>query len=194
MKSRTMLRATAIGAVCALAGAGAGIAGSSAATKPRSTTTGTTTTTQAPPTGGPRGDRGHGGPAVHSVETVLNKAGTAYITETEDQGTVKSVSGSDVVITEGTTAVPYKDVTVTVPAGATIRRNGKTATVADLKAGDQVRVSVSSDGADVDAHDASFKPTGPKNGGPGHGPSGTPPAAPSGTTTTPSTGTTTTTK
>jgi hypothetical protein len=176
MQSKIMMRATAIGAVCALAGAGAGIAGSSAAS---STSTSAKSAKTAKSTAARRaaGFRGMGGPghdhAVHAVETVLNRAGTAYITETEDNGTVKSVSGDEVTITEGTTAVPYKDVTVTIPSGATVERNGKTATVADLKAGDDIHVSVSSDGTDVHAHDASFTPARGGHGGPG----GPPPAA-----------------
>lgn len=176
MQSKFMMRATAVGAACALAGAGAGIAGAGAATKSSTRTAKTTNSaTSTQRAGGPRG--GHDR-AVHAVETVLNKAGTAYITETEDSGTVKSVSGSDVTITEGTTAVPYKDVTVTIPSDATITRNGKTATVADLKAGDDIHVSVSSDGTNVFAHDSTFKPAG-GHGGPGGPGRGAPPAAPS---------------
>ncbi|WP_354699293.1 hypothetical protein DSM112329_05004 [Paraconexibacter sp. AEG42_29] len=187
MKSRTAMRVTAIGAVCALGGAGAGIAGSSAATKPSSTTAAKTTTTAKAAAaakaraGGPRGKHGPlGGPGrvVHSEATVLNKAGTAYITATEDHGTVKSVSGNDVTITEGTTAVPYKDVTVTVASDATIERNGKTAKLSDLKAGDDIHVSVSSDGTVVHAHDDTFKPTPPASGKGGPGPGGPPPAPP----------------
>lgn len=184
MQSKMMMRATAIGAVCALAGAGAGIAGSSAAStsaKSKSTTTAKTAKRAGGRVGGFRGPAGGHGFAVHSEETVLNKAGTGYITETEDNGTVKSVSGSDVTITEGTTAVPYKDVTVTIPSGATIERNGKTATVADLKAGDDIHVSVSSDGTDVHAHDASFTPAFGPGGPGGHGHGGPPPAAPTAT-------------
>jgi hypothetical protein len=161
MQSKMMMRATAIGAACALAGAGAGIAGSSAATTSSSATSTTAAKTTNQRGGGPGGHAR----AVHAVETVLNKAGTAYITETEDSGTVKSVSGNEVTITEGTTAVPYKTVTVTIADGATIERNGKTATLADLKAGDEIHVSVSSDGTRVMAHDATFRPT----GGRGHG-------------------------
>lgn len=182
MQSRTVIRATAIGAVCALAGAGAGIAGSSAATKSGSSSTAAKTSSTAKQrAAGPRGDHGPGGRghAVHSVGTVLDKAGTAYITKTEDHGTVKAVSGDELTITEGTTAVPYKDVTVTIPTGASIERNGKTATLADLKAGDDVHVSVSSDGTDVHAHDASFRPAGGRGGRGGHGgPGGPPPVAP----------------
>lgn len=157
-------------AACAAVGAAGGIAGSAAApskTKAKSSAAGTypTENSARPPGRGHRG--GPGGRAVHAEEVVLNKAGTAFITETEDSGKVKSVSGRDVTITEGIGSVTYKDVTITLPAAAKIVRNGNTATVGDLKAGDFVHVSQSSDGTFVFAGDASFKPRGPGHG-PGH--------------------------
>ena len=109
---------------------------------------------------------------------MLNKAGTAFITVTEDNGKVKSVSGRDVTITEAIGSVTYKDVTVTLPADAKIIRNGKTATVDDLKAGDRIHVSQSSDGTFVFAADASFRPGPGKGRGHRHGPGrGSAPAA-----------------
>jgi hypothetical protein len=149
----TRMRVGAIATACALVGAGAGIAGSSAATSTSKSTAKTSSTKESTTAGhnwhrgfGPGGPGGmdgmdgphRGGPPVHEEAVVLNKAGTAYITQTADSGLVKSVSGNGLVITEGTTAVPYKDVPVTIPSGATIMRNGKTATLADLKAGDHV--------------------------------------------------------
>lgn len=159
-------------AACVVLGAAGGIAGSMAAPSKKKATARTTKTFarhhdlrggfDAP--GGP-----HGGHAVHAEEVVLNKAGTAFITETEDNGVVKSVSGNDVTITEGTDKVTYKDVTVTIGSGATITRNGKTAAVGDLKAGDNIAVSSSSDGTNVFAFDSTFAPAdGPgRHGGPG---------------------------
>lgn len=193
------IRITAVGTACALAcaGAGAGIAGSTAAT-PSKTTTSKSSSTQSssaaakrasgPRRGGPRfgrhGERG--GRPVHSEQVVLNKGGDKYIAQTVDNGVVKSTSGTDLVITEGTTAVPYKDVTVSVPSDATIVRNGATTKLSDLKAGDEVFVASSSDGTMVFARDASFRPHhgGPRPGGPGRdgpgrdGPDGPPPAPP----------------
>ncbi len=172
MKTNRM-RVTAVATTCALVGAGAGIAGSTAATsKSKSGSSAKTTKqrgagtgTQAPGRypGGPGGSGRpgfgrHGGPAVHVEAVVLNKAGTAYITQTVDEGLVKSVSGDELTITEGTKAVPYKDVTVTIPSGATIMRNGKTAQLSDLKADDHVHVVSSSDGTVVFAADDSFRP------------------------------------
>lgn len=184
LKSPGWVKVTGVATVCALAGAGAGIAGSTAATSTSTTKAKSATAAKA---GKARfaGRRGFGpmmgghGPSVHEESVVLDKAGKAWITETEDRGTVKSVSGQDLTITEGTKAVPYKDVTVTIPSGATIVRNGKTAQLSDLKAGDHVNVSASSDGTTVFAGDDTFRPGGPHgfgdHDGDHHGP---PPGAP----------------
>lgn len=173
-----------VATVCALAGAGAGIAGSTAATsngtaKKSTRAAGTASQWREHHELGGRGaEHGFGrGPAVHEESVVLDKTGKKFITVTSDNGTLKSVSGSDLTITEGTKDVTYKDVTVTVPADATVTRNGKTAKVGDLKAGDHVGVSSSSDGTVVWAADDSFRPQGPgRHGGPGFGPGGPPPA------------------
>jgi hypothetical protein len=169
----TWIRVGAVSAACALAGAGAGIAGSAAAPS-KSTESGKTTSGAAGATTAHErreGGRGPGrefgrGPVVHAEAVVLNKAGTAYITQTLDNGIVKSLSGKELVITEGTKAVPYKDVTVTIPDNATIQRNGKTAKLADLKAADHVHVIASSEGTTVFAGDDTFRPRG-RHGGPG---------------------------
>jgi hypothetical protein len=105
-----------------------------------------------------RGFHGGGGPAVHATVVVLNKAGTGFVTVTEDSGKVKSVAGNDVTITEGFGKVTYKDVTVALPGNATIYRNGKKAAVGDLTAGDFIHVSSSSEGTWVMAADKSFRP------------------------------------
>jgi hypothetical protein len=150
-----MARVGAVGALCALAGAGAGIAGSSAATK--STARSAQAQHARPP-----GAFGRGGPPVHAEVVALNKAGTGFVTVTEDNGKVDSVSGDQLKITEsakkGSTTVTYKDVTLTIPSDATIRRNGATATLADIKAGDRVHVASSSEGTTVDAFDAQHRP------------------------------------
>ena len=175
-KSRTI----GIAALCAAVGAAGGIAGTAASSKRHSKRS--TAGAPSAPWDHHRGGPG-GGPAVHAEEVVLDKAGKNWITETEDNGKVKSVSGNDVTITEGTTDVPYKDVTVTVPDGATVVRDGAKAAVGDLKAGDMVHVSSSSDGTFVFAADASWRPPGPwghGDGDHGHGPppGGPPPGAP----------------
>ena len=169
MRSTRLARVAVVGVLCASIGAGAGIAGSSAATKSSKSSS----SAHARTARGPAGLRG--GPPVHAEAVVLNKAGTDFITVTEDNGTVKSVSGDQLTITENArkqdgSSVTYKDTTLTIPDGATIRRNGETASLSDLKAGDHVHVARSSDGTFVDAFDSSHRPP--------HGPGGPPPGAP----------------
>jgi hypothetical protein len=172
-----------VAVLCVGAGAVAGIAGSAAAptktTKPRAG--------QAPSgfgffrhhdgRGGPDGFRGR---AVHGEEVVLNKAGTAFITVTDDNGTVVSVSGDQLTIKEAIGSVTYKQVTLTIPAGATVVRNFKKAALSDLKAGDRVHVSQSSDGTFVFAADGSARPPMMRGrfapGADGPPPAGPPPA------------------
>jgi hypothetical protein len=144
MKIRPLARTAAVAALCATVAGAAGIAGSSAANKPSKTKKSTDTGQTAGPLVFMRG-----GPPVHSEEVTLNDAGTAYITRTEDDGVVVSATGDQLVITEGTKALPYKTVTLTIPSGATIQRNGTTAALSDFVAGDRVHVSQSSDGTEV---------------------------------------------
>jgi hypothetical protein len=185
-----------IAAACAAAALTAGIAeGSGTTTTPSSTATQPSTTNDAATTGhgGPPGGHGPGGDAVHSVDVVLNKAKTAYITQTTDEGTVESVdsAGGTITLLEGTKALTYKTVTVTVVSGATVTLDGKSSTLGALVAGDHVSVSSSSDGTDVMAMDSSFKPED------GHGPDGmkgqAPPGAGPSASTAPSTSGTSTT-
>lgn len=169
LKSSGWMRVTGVATVCALVGAGAGIAGSTAASSSSSKKSAQTRAAQhrlAGPRGfGPGlGFFGHG-PAVHEESVVLDKTGKKFITQTEDRGTVKSVSGQDLTITEGTKDVTYKDVTLTIADDATVVRNGKKATLADLKAGDHVGVTVSSAGTFVFAADDTFRPMGPRGFG-----------------------------
>jgi hypothetical protein len=76
------------------------------------------------------------------------------------------VSGDQLVITEGVKNVTYKDVTLTIPSNATVVRNFAKAKLSDLKAGDFVHVSQSSDGTFVLASDASHRPFGRGHDGP----------------------------
>jgi hypothetical protein len=187
-----------IAAACAAAALTAGIAeGSGTTTQSSSATAPSTTSGAAIPVhdghGGPPGGRGPGRGAVHSVDVVLNKAKSAYITETSDEGTIESIdsSGGSITLLEGTKSLPYKTVTVTVPSGATVTLDGKSSTLDALVAGDRVSVRSSSDGTYVMAMDSSFKPEGgmPPAGAKGQAPPGegsSAPASPStsGTTTT----------
>lgn len=110
---------------------------------------------------GPDGDmHGPGGGAVHSVSVVPDKAGTSFIALTSDRGAVKSVdSGAGTItIAEGTKSATYKTLTLSVPSGATIVRDGKKASLAEIKGEDHVSVSSSSEGTTVFAMDSSFRP------------------------------------
>jgi hypothetical protein len=166
--------------VCALVGAGAGIAGSAAAPAKHATR-------HAGRTPGGRPPFGMHGPPVHADVVVLNKAGNAFITATEDSGVVQSVSGDQLTITEGTPTVTYKTVTLTIPSGAKVYRNFAAASLGDLKANDRAHVWQSSDGTTVMAVDPSVRPPhpdwhrGPRPGGPPPpGPGGPPPPGPGG--------------
>jgi hypothetical protein len=164
MRKQPFSRPVAVVAICAMAGAAAGIAGSAASTGKQGKSARSTQRADRP-------DRpGFGGPPVHAELVALNKAGDKFITVTIDQGKVKSVSGNDLTITEGTEKLTYKDVTLTIPSDATIMRNGKTAKLSDFKSGDRVHVGSSSDGTFVGGGDRDF---GPRFGrGHGHGPHG----------------------
>jgi len=161
-------RAAATVATCITLGVGGGIIGSMAAPAKHREQGGQRRAARANPPRPPFGP--HGGPPVHSEEVVLNRAGTAFITETGDDGTVKSIAGNDVTITESANGVPYKDITVALADGATVYRNGTRARVSDLKVGDHMHVSRSSEGTFVFAADSAFRPP-PRgrHGGPGPG-------------------------
>ncbi len=169
----------AVAAICALAAVTAAIAQGSGTTMSSSAKGKGATAhaaqapgSQGPPgaMGGPDGDmHGPDGGAVHSVSVVPDKAGTSFITLTSDRGTVKSVdsAGGTITIIEGTKSATYKTLTLTVPSGAKVTRDGKTASLAEVKAEDHVSVSSSTEGTTVFAIDSSFRPEhGPGRGGP----------------------------
>lgn len=177
----------AIAAVACLAvGALAGIDGGSAAT----------THNKARPANAQAGRHGLRGPLaggplpVHSVSVIPNKEGAAFDTVTLDSGTVQSVSGQELTIDEGTEKLTYKTVTLTIPAAATVHRDGKTVQLGELQKGDHAIVFANSDGTTrVDAADSSFRPAagmrhfrpgGPNGAGGPDGWGGPPPGAPEG--------------
>jgi hypothetical protein len=149
MSKGAMWRAGATAAVCAVLGAGVGIT-VSAASPLRSAMS-------------VRGSRlaAKGGAAVswggwfgaeapvQGDLVVLDKARNGYITETIDDGVVTGVSGDHLTIREGTSSMPYKTIQMTIPAGATVQRDGNSTALSDLKAGDLVFVRHSSDGTAV---------------------------------------------
>jgi hypothetical protein len=151
-----------VGVACAaLTAAGLGASALAKSSQKKHSATSASTSAPAGRPGGP-----HGGFAVHSEEVVLNKAGTAFITETEDNGTVTDVSGDQLTIKEAANNVTYKTVTVTIPSGATIYRNAAKASLADFQSGDHVHVSQSSDGTVVFGGDQAPPAHSPGHGGP----------------------------
>jgi hypothetical protein len=181
-------------AVCAFAGALAGIAGSAAA--PSKSTQAQKAKAKALKKqakaqfrtgrrgpGGPGFFGGHGGPGggpVHSEAVVPNADGTGFDTITEDGGKLTTVDGNTLNITEGTDKAKYKDVSIDVGSSPTVFRNGATATLGDLKPDDQVRVIRGTPkGTVVVAEDAAFMAQEKKDHeGFGHGHGGPPPGAP----------------
>jgi hypothetical protein len=171
------LKAAATGAACVVVGAAAGIVGASAAPTSKSSKPAGPALPQT--RGAGRAFRLHRqsgdlGPAVHASVVVLDKAGTGFITATEDSGTVQSVSGKQLTIKEAVGSVTYKTITLTIPSGATISRDFSSTALSALKAGDRVRVVQSSEGTDVMAVDTSTLPRDHRPGGPGNpgGPGG----------------------
>ena len=203
-----------VAAICAIAAVTAAIAQGSGTSQGSSTKSKGATAHAAqagspgPPgdgMGGPGGPHGMGGPdggAVHSVGVVPDKAGTAFVTLTTDRGTVQSVdSGAGTItIVEGTKSATYKTLTLSVPSGAKVTRNGASASLGDVKAKDDISIGSSSEGTTVFAMDSSFHPEhGHGRGGPPGMMGGPPPGqeasgaeAKSGTGTKTGTGTTTT--
>jgi hypothetical protein len=170
------IRLAVVGALCAAIGAGAGIAGSTAKSGKHARTTQRSAADPRP--------EFHRGPPVHAEAVVPNRAGTGFVTVTEDAGTVESVSGDQLTLKEGTRTLTYKTVTLTIPSNAKVYRNFATAQLGDLKSGDRAHVASSSDGTVVFANDASHMPPpdGPgrhheRGPGPG-GPGGPPPPLP----------------
>ena len=152
--------AIAVAGVCAAGGVVAGIAGSAAApskSSSTSSTTGAAATTAVPPRWRPGRlalRRRVGRAPVHAQLIVPNEAGTGFDTVTMDNGKLKSLSGNQLAITEGTPKATYRTVTLTIPSNATVRRNWAKASLSDLKAGDYVHVLVGPRGTFVGANDA----------------------------------------
>jgi hypothetical protein len=124
--------------VCCLAiGAGASAIASAGATSRATTSRGSTPSLHL------RALRAHGlralaRRAVHGKIVVRTRNG--FVTVTFDRGTIDSVSGRKLKITEGTAQAVYRAVTLTIPAGARIRDNRQPATLAALKPGQRVIV------------------------------------------------------
>jgi hypothetical protein len=165
MKRPTIIRTAAVGATCALVGAGAGIAGSQASTNHNTkgrvghfARAGAVKSAMAIGPGFAIGVPGDGtGPPVHSESVVPNEKG-GFETVTMDRGTFSSLSGEQLTIAEGTKSATYKTVTLSIPSDATVYRNGEKASLSDIKSGDTVTVVQSPSGTEVNAFDAEHEP------------------------------------
>jgi hypothetical protein len=172
-------------AACVLAGGAIGISQSAAATKSSAHVTKKSDTRTLPKGGHPNFGAQFGGPgggSVHSVSEVLDKAGTAYISQTTDSGTITSVDATADTITvkEGTSTVTYATPTITLASGADVTLDGSTSSLSALAAGDHVTITSSSDGTTVFATDASFHPAQRPGGNGGWGGPSSQGAPPSG--------------
>jgi hypothetical protein len=92
------------------------------------------------------------GRAVHGDVVVATKTG--FVTITFDRGFVQSVSGQQLTLREGTKTHTYKTVTLTIPAGARVRDNGRRATLGALKPGQRALVLQGVKRTTVIAHNA----------------------------------------
>lgn len=76
--------------------------------------------------------------AVHAQLVVPTKHG--FVNVTIDRGTVDSVSGNQLTLTEGTPKQTYKTITLTIPAAAKVRDNRQTASLSSLQHGQRAIV------------------------------------------------------
>jgi hypothetical protein len=76
--------------------------------------------------------------AVHGDLIVATQTG--FVPVTFDRGTVNSVSGQQLTLTEGTKQATYKTVTLTIPTTAHVCDNRQKTTLADVKTGQRATV------------------------------------------------------
>jgi hypothetical protein len=79
---------------------------------------------------------------------------TGFVPVTFERGTVKSVSGQELILTEGTKQATYKTVTLTIPTNARVRDNRKQSTLADVTSGQRATVVQTPKATFVIAHTA----------------------------------------
>jgi hypothetical protein len=90
------------------------------------------------------------GRAVHGSVVLHTKRG--FVTVTFDRGTVQSVNGNQLTITEGTRSATCKTVTLSIPTGARVRDNRKLTTLSSVTAGQRVLVVAAPQRTYVIAH------------------------------------------
>jgi hypothetical protein len=121
-----------VAASCAALGAGASAIATAGAATNNSAHSGKGHTAQI------RSGRRLAARAVHGDLIVPTKTG--FVSVTFDRGTVKSVSGQQLTLAEGTKRATYKTVILTIPATARVRDNRQKATLADVKTGQRATV------------------------------------------------------
>jgi hypothetical protein len=201
MNRQVLRRVGFVVAICAAAGALAGIAGSMAApSKSSSSSSSVAKRAQlwrmrarmharrfgrfgglGP---GPAMALGAGGPPVHAQAVVPNANGDGFDTITFDVGTLKSIDGTKLTLTEGTDKATYGTPTIDVGSDAKVFRNHEKASLSDLKEGDLVRIVQAPKGTLVWAEDPAFQKQERQNrphwgppGGPGFAPGAPAPGA-----------------
>jgi hypothetical protein len=128
------LKSITVAAGCTALGAGASAIASA----------GAATGTSAGPAAHRAAGRHRGAPAtmlaraVHGDVVVATRSG--FATATFDRGFVQSVCGRQLTIREGTKAHTYKTVTLSIPANARVRDNGRQASLGALSTGQRVLV------------------------------------------------------
>jgi len=170
--------------ICGVIGIAIGISSSAAASSPRLSSgsrgggPGHWTLFGPAATGatGPGARRGGGFPgpaagagAIHSVSVVPTRGG-GFSTVTTDRGTLKSIAGDALTVTEGTASATYATPTITVGSSAKVFLDGRSSSLSALDPGDRVTiVQVSGGATTVSATDSSYQP--PTGAGPwmGHG-------------------------
>lgn len=135
MSHPSLLKLGSVLGACAAVGAGAGILGSAGA----STTPAKQRAAKQHVAKAGAKHRGALRRAVH-VAAVVPAAGGTFATVTRDRGIVKSVTGDQLVLQEGTKKATYKTVTITVPPDAIVHNNRAVAKLSDLKPGQAARI------------------------------------------------------
>ena len=146
---RRHLRLLTVGAACAAVGAGASVVATAGAAGTTTATNSTAAKSAAKHLGARQTLERR---AVQGDLVVATRAG--FATVTFNRGFVQSVNGQQMTIREGTKKATYKTVTLTVPAGAKVRDNGKAASLSQLRAGQRVAVVQAPKRTLVSARDA----------------------------------------
>lgn len=133
---KTHLRLLTVAVCCVAAGAGASAIATAGASTAGSHDSGPSAARAATRTHGPLGR--FAVRAVQGAMVVHTKTGFADVTF--ERGTVDSVTGRQLTLTEGRPKAAYRRVTLTIPSNAVVRDNRHKATLAAVKPGQRVLV------------------------------------------------------